>query len=115
MKDVMISKEWFEDVKKANIAHTDVEFDGDFVNVVILDEVAFDVMSHGLGYAQIQSFKEIESDVIKAISLLKNISEFVSNDEHYKATNLLSTIAMNSKEIDSMIDTLKDIQEDIEF
>ena len=115
MKDVIITREWFEDVKKAGIAHTDVEFDGDFVNVVILDEIAFDIMSHGLGYAQIESFKDIESDIVKAISLLKNISEFVSNDEHYKATNLLSTIAINSREIDSMIDTLKDIQEDIEF
>lgn len=115
MKDVMISKEWFEDVKKANIAYENVEFDGDCVNVVILDEVAFDVMSHKEGYALIQNFKEIESDIIKAISLLKNINEFVSTDENYKAMNLLSTIAMDSKEIDSMIDTLKDIQENIEF
>lgn len=115
MKDVIITKEWFEDVKKAGIAHTNVEFDGDFVNVAILDEIAFDIMSHGLGYAQIESFKDIESDIVKAISLLKNINEFVSNDEHYKATNLLSTIDINSREIDSMIDTLKDIQEDIEF
>lgn len=115
MKDVIITKEWFDDVKKANIAHTDVEFDGDCVNVVILDEVAFDVMSHKEGYAQIQSFKDIESDIIRAISLLKNINEFVATDKNYRAMNLLSTIAMNSKEIDSMIDTLKDIKKDIEF
>ena len=115
MKDVIITKEWFDDVKKANIAHENVEFNGDYVNVAILDEVAFNVMSHELGYAYIESFKEIESDIIKAISLLKNINEFVSTNENYKAMNLLSTITMNSKELDSMIDTLKDIQEGIEF